>query len=31
MQCILIGLPTWFMIGIIAQRMSSHFAPDLNI
>lgn len=31
LHCILIGMPTWFMIGIMAQRSSSHFAPALDI
>ena len=31
MQCILIGLPTWFMIGILVSRASSQFGPELNI
>ena len=29
--CILIGLPTWFIVGIIVQRSSSHFASYLQI
>lgn len=31
LQCILIGLPTWFVIGILAGRGSSFFAPALGI
>jgi putative MFS transporter len=31
LQCILIGLPTWYIIAILVQRASSHFAPYLNI
>jgi MFS transporter, putative metabolite:H+ symporter len=27
LRCILIGLPTWFMIGILVQRASTVFAP----
>jgi MFS family permease len=29
--CILIGLPTWFLIGILGAKASSHFAPAFNI
>ena len=31
LQCILIGLPTWYIVGILVQRASSHFAPYFNI
>ncbi|TNV78767.1 hypothetical protein FGO68_gene16149 [Halteria grandinella] len=31
MYCLMIGLPTWLGIGIIASRGSSHFAPDFGI
>ena len=31
MLCIMIGLPTWFTIGILASRASSHFAPAMDI
>jgi MFS family permease len=31
LRCIFIGLPTWFMIGILIQRTASHFGPALNI
>ena len=31
MQCILIGLPLWYIVGILVQRASSIFAPFLNI
>jgi len=31
LRCIFIGLPTWFMIGILIQRTSSHFGPAMNI
>jgi len=30
-RCTFIGLPTWFMIGILIQRTASHFGPALNI
>ena len=30
-RCILIGLPTWFMIGILVQRAGSHFAPAMGV
>ena len=30
-RCILIGLPTWFMIGILVQRAASVFAPAAGI
>ena len=29
--CVGIGLPTWYTIGILVQRASSHFAPAFNI
>jgi len=29
--CVGIGLPTWFTIGILVQRASSHFAPAFHI
>ena len=31
LRCILIGLPTWFMIGILVQRASTVFAPASGI
>jgi MFS family permease len=31
LRCILIGLPTWFMIGILVQRASTVFAPANGI
>lgn len=31
LKSILIGLPTWFMIGILVQRTASHFGPANNI
>jgi MFS family permease len=31
LRCILIGLPTWFMIGILVQRASTVFAPAAGI
>ena len=31
LRCILIGLPTWFMIGILVQRASTVFAPANHI
>lgn len=31
LRCILIGLPTWYMIGILVQRAGSHFAPAMGI
>ena len=31
LRCIFIGLPTWFMIGILVQRTTSHFGPAMNI
>ena len=31
LRCILIGLPTWFMIGILVQRASTVFAPASHI
>lgn len=30
-RCVLIGLPTWFMIGILVQRAASVFAPAAGI
>jgi MFS family permease len=30
-RCILIGLPTWFMIGILVQRAGTHFAPAMGV
>ena len=29
--CVGIGLPTWYTIGILVQRASSHFAPAFHI
>jgi putative MFS transporter len=31
LRCILIGLPTWYMIGILVQRASTVFAPANGI
>ena len=31
LRCILIGLPTWYMIGILVQRASTVFAPASGI
>jgi MFS family permease len=30
-RCVLIGLPTWFMIGILVQRAATVFAPAAGI
>lgn len=29
--CIMIGMPTWFSIGILGARASSHFAPAIGV
>ncbi len=31
LNCILIAIPTWYMVGILIQRSSSHFGPALDI
>lgn len=31
LRCILIGLPTWYTIGILIQRAGSHFAPAMQV
>ena len=31
LHCILIAIPTWYMVGILIQRSSSHFGPALEI
>ncbi|MFM9000490.1 MAG: MFS transporter [Opitutia bacterium] len=31
LRCVLIGLPTWYMIGILVQRASTVFAPASGI
>lgn len=31
LKCVMIGLPSWYIIGILVQRSSSHFAPAFNI
>ena len=31
MYCIMIGMPTWFSIGILGARASSHFGPAIGV